>query len=140
MGYLPKGVHKPVDVDCPPGESVTRVMRVMAPKIIILTGPPGSGKGSQAPRMVEKYGLKHLSTGDALRAAVAAGTPAGKKAKDIMAKGGLVPDELVNDIVAEALQKTKEDWSINNGVILDGYPRTVNQAKALVDMLRSRRL
>jgi len=102
------------------------------PPIVILTGPPGSGKGSQAPKMVERYGLKHLSTGDMLRAAVAAETPLGKKASTIMAAGKLVDDDLVNGIVGEALT----DPECCNGVILDGYPRTVAQAEALVDLLK----
>jgi len=125
-------VHKPVDTSGPPKESIENVRRVMEPRIVVLTGPPGSGKGSQAPKMVEKYGLKHLSTGDMLRAAVAAGTPLGKKAKEVMEKGELVSDDLVNGIVAEALQKPE----CQAGVILDGYPRTLGQAKALVSMLR----
>lgn len=94
-------------------------------KRIILIGPPGAGKGTQAPLMVEKYGLKHLSTGDMLRAAVAAGTELGRKAKDIMAAGGLVSDDLVIGIVKEALEQAKD------GFILDGFPRTVPQAEAL---------
>merc|ERR1719273_783918 len=98
---------------------------------MILTGPPGSGKGSQAPSLVKRYGLKHLSTGDMLRAAVAAGTELGKKADPIMKKGGLLPDNLVNNIVVEAL-KSKE---CRPGFILDGYPRTVGQAKALTKLL-----
>jgi len=102
------------------------------PTIVILTGPPGSGKGSQAPKMVELYGLKHLSTGDMLRAAVAAGTPLGKKASAIMQAGDLVDDELVNGIVGEALTNPE----CSNGVILDGYPRTVPQAEALVSLLK----
>jgi len=100
--------------------------------IVILTGPPGSGKGSQAPKMVEQYGLKHLSTGDMLRAAVAAETPLGKKASAIMEAGDLVDDELVNGIVGEALTNPE----CCNGVILDGYPRTVAQAEALVSLLK----
>jgi len=101
------------------------------PPIVILTGPPGSGKGSQAPKMVKRYGLKHLSTGDMLRAAVAAQTPLGKKVSAIIDSGNLVDDELVNGIVGEALTNPE----CCNGVILDGYPRTVAQAKALVGLL-----
>ena len=96
-------------------------------KCIILIGPPGAGKGTHAPAIVKEYGLPHLSTGDMLRAAVAAGTELGKQAKEVMAAGQLVSDDLVNGIVAEALN----DEKCKNGFILDGYPRTVTQAEAL---------
>ncbi|ETO15760.1 adenylate kinase 1 [Reticulomyxa filosa] len=94
---------------------------------IILIGPPGSGKGSQAPKLKDEYCVCHISTGDALRAAVAQGTELGKKAKSIMDKGELVPDELVNGIVGEAIDSPK----CAKGFILDGYPRTVPQAQAV---------
>ena len=94
-------------------------------RCIILIGPPGAGKGTHAPKLVETYNVPHLSTGDMLRAAVAAGTELGKKAKSLMDEGKLVSDDLVNGIVAEALSSEK----CKNGFILDGYPRTVPQAK-----------
>ena len=94
-------------------------------KCIILIGPPGAGKGTHAPKMVESYGVPHLSTGDMLRAAVAAGTELGKKAKGLMDAGKLVDDDLVNGIVSEALSGDE----CKKGFILDGYPRTVAQAK-----------
>jgi len=98
---------------------------------VILIGPPGAGKGTHAPRLVEKLGIPHLSTGDMLRAAVTAKTDVGKKAEGLMKEGKLVPDELVNEIVAEALNKKE----CEHGFILDGYPRTVGQAKYLDQVL-----
>jgi adenylate kinase len=103
---------------------------------LILLGPPGSGKGTQAQRLIHRYGIVQLSTGEMLRAAVAAQTPVGLKAKDIMASGGLVPDEVVVGIISDRL----DEPDAANGFILDGFPRTVPQAEALDDLLRKKRL
>jgi adenylate kinase len=97
----------------------------------IIFGPPGSGKGTQAARIEGEFRLKHLSTGDILRAEVARGTPVGKEAGRIMAAGDLVPDALIVDIVRSLLPEAEE----GAGVLLDGFPRTERQAQALDSML-----
>lgn len=103
---------------------------------LILLGPPGAGKGTQAQLLIHDYGIVQLSTGDMLRAAVAAGTPVGLKAKDIMASGGLVPDDVVIGIISDRLDQP----DAARGFILDGFPRTVPQAEALDQLLESKKL
>jgi adenylate kinase len=103
---------------------------------LILLGPPGSGKGTQAQRLVHRYGIVQLSTGEMLRAAVAAQTPVGIKAQDVMASGGLVPDDIVIGIISDRLDQP----DAAKGFILDGFPRTVPQAEALDQLLKKKRM
>jgi adenylate kinase len=101
---------------------------------LVLFGPPGAGKGTQSRLLTEKFGLPQLSTGDMLRAAITAGTPLGLACKALMAKGELVPDETVIQIIAERYDQP----DCKKGAVFDGFPRTVPQAEALDEMLSAR--
>ena len=104
--------------------------------MLILLGPPGAGKGTQAQRLVSKYGLVHLSSGEMLRGAAASGTPMGVQIKSLIDHGRLVPDEMIVSIIADRLSEA----DAKKGFILDGFPRTVPQAEALNRLLSQRRL
>ena len=101
---------------------------------IVIFGAPGSGKGTQSERIVEKYGINHISTGDVLRAEIKNGTELGKTAKGYINQGQLIPDELMIDILASVFDSFKD----SKGVIFDGFPRTIAQAEALKKMLAER--
>ena len=101
---------------------------------IVIFGAPGSGKGTQSERIVEKYGINHISTGDVLRAEIKNGTELGKTAKGYIDQGQLIPDELMIDILASVFDSFKD----SKGVIFDGFPRTIAQAEALKKMLDER--
>ncbi|WP_375619906.1 MULTISPECIES: adenylate kinase [unclassified Bartonella] len=103
---------------------------------VILLGPPGAGKGTQAKMLTEEYNIPHLSTGDMLREVIAKETEIGKKAKAIISSGALVPDNIVNQIVSDRIGET----DCVNGFVLDGYPRTVGQAEALQQILQSKNM
>jgi adenylate kinase len=101
---------------------------------IILFGPPGAGKGTQSAKIIEKYSLLHIATGDLFRKHLKEGTPLGNLAKEYMNKGNLVPDQLVIDMVDDKIQSTEN----TSGIIFDGFPRTIPQAQALDKLLNSK--
>lgn len=103
---------------------------------IVLLGPPGSGKGTQAARLIERHGIAHLSTGDMLRSAVAAKTPVGLRAAEIMERGDLVPDDVVIGVISDRIGQP----DCANGFVLDGFPRTVAQAEGLSALLQGKDL
>jgi adenylate kinase len=103
---------------------------------LILLGPPGAGKGTQSQRLVQKHGIVQLSTGDMLRAAIKAGTPVGLRAKDVMARGELVSDDIVVGIVSDRI----DEPDAKKGFVLDGFPRTPPQAEALDRLLKEKGL
>lgn len=103
---------------------------------LILLGPPGAGKGTQSQRLIAKYGVVQLSTGDMLRSAVAAGTPVGVRAKAIIDRGELMPDDIMIELIADRLS----DADTASGFVLDGFPRTVGQAEALDELLDGKHL
>ena len=104
-------------------------------KNIVIFGAPGSGKGTQSDKLIEKYGLEHISTGDVLRAEIKKGTELGKTAQALIDKGNLVPDELMTSILAKVYDSFGKN---HKGVIFDGFPRTIPQAEALEKMLNER--
>lgn len=103
-------------------------------KYIVIFGPPGSGKGTQSDKIIEKYGYAHISTGDVLRVEISENTELGQKANEFIKNGQLVPDDLIVDMLASTLDKTES----STGVIFDGFPRTTPQAEALQVMLKAR--
>src|SRR5437762_2222179 len=102
-----------------------------SPVNVVLIGPPGSGKGTQAARLAERYNIPHISTGEILRAAVRAGSELGRQVADIMAKGSLVGDDLMTDLVRARLAES----DVSRGFVLDGFPRSLGQARALGGIL-----
>jgi len=134
--YEPTGVVRKVDANQKSDDVWYAVEELIKPfmdgrRIMILFGPPGAGKGTHAPKIVSLLGIPNLSTGDMLRAAVAAGTPVGLEAKGVMESGGLVSDELVVNIIKDRIKER----DCNGGFILDGFPRTLEQAKKLDSLL-----
>lgn len=103
---------------------------------IVIFGAPGSGKGTQSDKIIERYGLYHISTGEVLRKQMAQGTELGKLAEEYISQGHLIPDELMLKVLAHELDNHPEE--VKKGVIFDGFPRTIPQAEALVDMLNER--
>lgn len=102
---------------------------------IVLFGAPGSGKGTQSAKLIDEYGLYHISTGELLRDHIKRGTPLGKTANEYISKGQLIPDQLMIDILDDVLEK---EASGKSGVVFDGFPRTIPQAEALKELLRKR--